>query len=73
MKRYQFHLGVSPERYLAYYQGTVRYVQVEGPGGETLRFPASLLTPFVTPTGIHGDFVLTCGDDFRGARLQRLG
>ncbi len=72
MRRYEFHLSISPERYLDYYRGAVRQVLARCPDGATVQFPASLLKPFVTAAGIHGDFVLTCSDDCKGAHLQRL-
>jgi hypothetical protein len=71
MKKYEFQLGISSERYLDYYRGTIRQVVVRCSDGLTLQFPASLLKPFVTAAGIHGTFVLTCGDDNKGANLQR--
>ena len=33
---------------------------------------AGLLTPFVTSGGVSGNFVLSCGDDGKGAQLKRL-
>ena len=71
MKRFEFHLRISPEQYLDYYRGTVQQVLVRCPDGSTVQFPASLLKAFVAPAGIHGDFVLTCDDQNRGAILQR--
>ena len=71
MKSFEFALGISAERYLDYYRGTILQVVVRCPGGPTLQFPAALLKPFVTPAGIHGTFVLTCGDDNKGAVLRR--
>jgi Protein of unknown function (DUF2835) len=73
MKRYEFHLDISAERYLDYYRGMVQQALVRSTSGETVRFPASMLKAFVTPAGIHGDFVLTCDDEHRGAQLRRLG
>jgi hypothetical protein len=72
MKRFQFHLNISAEKYLDYYRGAIRHVVVRCPDGVTIQFPASLLQPFVTPTGIQGRFVLTCDDANKGADLQRL-
>jgi hypothetical protein len=72
MQRFEFHLAISPEHYLPYYQGVIRKVLVRGRDGVTVQFPAALLKPFVTPSGIHGDFVLTCDDQNKGANLQRL-
>jgi hypothetical protein len=41
--------------------------------GETVRFPASLLQPFLLPDGIHGRFVLTCDEHYKHPNLQRNG
>jgi hypothetical protein len=71
MKRYEFHLSISPEQYLAYYRGTAQQVLVRSPEGLIIQFPASLLKPFVTSGGIAGDFVLTCDEQHRSANLQR--
>ncbi len=72
MKQFQFHLNISSERYLDYYRGTAQQVIARCPDGLTVSFPASLLKAFVLPTGIHGDFVLTCDEDYKGAVLKRL-
>ena len=72
MRHYEFHLSITPEDYLDYYRGTVKVVVARSLQGEVLQFPASLLVPFVTHGGIHGTFVLTCGDDFKRASLDRL-
>lgn len=71
MKRFEFHLSISAERYLDYYRGIARQVVVRCPGGVTIQFPASLLQPFVTSAGIEGDFVLTCDEQNKGAELRR--
>jgi len=73
MLRYAFRLSLSSDRYLAYYRGEVQHVVARCADGQTVQFPASLLTPFVSTSGVHGDFVLTCDDDHRGARLARAG
>ena len=72
MKRFEFRLSISAETYLDYYRGTVQQVVVRCADGQTLQFPASLLQPFITPSGIRGTFVLTCGDDNRGGSLERV-
>lgn len=71
MKRFEFHLSFSSERYLDYYRGAVREIVARCADGQTVQFPASLLQPFVTSAGVHGDFVLTCDDTNKGARLER--
>jgi hypothetical protein len=71
MKTFEFHLSISPESYLDYYRGSVRQVLARCPDGLTVQFPAALLQPFITAAGIHGDFVMTCGENNKGAVLQR--
>ena len=71
MKTFEFHLSISAASYLDYYRGAVRQVLARCPDGQTVQFPAALLQPFVTTEGIHGAFVLTCGDDHKGATLRR--
>lgn len=71
MPRFEFSLSISADSYLDYYRGAVRQVFARCPDGLSVQFPAALLQPFVTPGGIHGDFVLTCGDDHKGAVLRR--
>ena len=71
MKTFEFHLSISPQRYLNYYRGAVRQVVVQCRNAVAVQFPASLLTQFVTESGIHGDFVLTCDENFKGSQLQR--
>ena len=72
MKRFEFRLSISSQRYLNYYRGTVRQVVVQCKDGVSVQFPAAFLTPFITTNGIHGDFVLTCDDQFKGSELRRV-
>jgi hypothetical protein len=72
MKQFEFHLSISEQQYLHYYRGAIRQVLVRSSTGATIQFPASLLTKFVTPTGVHGHFVLTCDDAHKGSEIQRV-
>jgi uncharacterized protein DUF2835 len=72
MKRYEFNLRITADQYLDYYRGTVRQVVARCSTGQTVQFPASLLQQFVTTEGICGRFVLTCDEDNRNSRLERL-
>ena len=72
MHRYQFDLLISPDQFLEYYRGTARHIVAEADSGQTVQFPASLLQKFVTPTGIHGDFVLTCDDHHKVVSLEKV-
>jgi hypothetical protein len=71
MKRFEFQLNISTQRYLNYYRGSVRHVVAQCTHGVTVQFPASLLTQFVTSTGIQGRFILTCDDDHKNSVLRR--
>ncbi|HRK40274.1 MAG TPA: DUF2835 domain-containing protein [Burkholderiaceae bacterium] len=70
-KRFEFSLTLSAEQSLAYYRGAATKVVVRCTDGQTIQFPARLLTRFVTPTGVQGRFVLTCSDDMTGSTLSR--
>ncbi len=72
MKRFEFQLRITADQCLDYYRGAARFVIVRSAAGENVQFPASFLQQFVTPDGVHGDFALTCDDDNRNSRLQRL-
>lgn len=71
MQQFEFHLDLSAEQYLDYYRGAARRVVARCTDGFTISFPASLLKAFILPNGVHGDFVLTCDDQHRGAALRR--
>ena len=71
LKSFEFELNLSDQKYLDYYRGSVRQVLVQCTNGVTIEFPASLLTKFVTDTGVNGHFVLTCDDEHKGSELSR--
>jgi hypothetical protein len=51
MNRFEFSMNLSAQEYLQYYRGSVDKVFARCNGGTTIRFPALLLTPFVTTAG----------------------
>lgn len=71
MKRFEFRLDITTEQYLPYYRGEVLLVLVRLANDQTLSFPANLLRQFVQADGIHGDFILSCDDQHKGAQLKR--
>ena len=73
MPNYSFHLRISSDQYLDYYRGVVKNVVVRATSGQTVQFPASLLQRFVSPEGIHGDFVLECDDNNKLVGIKRKG
>lgn len=72
MKRFEFSLDISAQEYLQYYRGNINKVVARCVDGKTVQFPAGLLTPFVSSTGIRGRFLMTCDDQGKAAELTRL-
>jgi len=58
MAEIQVRLAISKENYLAWYQGAVRDVLARAQDGRTVRFPASILRPFVDHNGVNGNFLI---------------
>lgn len=71
-KKYYFHLQISQQQYLQYYQGTANAVQVISECGQKIKFPAIRLRSFLTHNGIHGRFLLTLDSNNRFLNLQKL-
>ena len=71
MRHFFFNLSLSAHAYQQYYCGSVEKVVARCVDGRTVQFPAGLLIPFVTSGGVHGDFVLTCDENGKGAELKR--
>jgi len=72
VKRYEFHLRITPEKFVDYYRGEVRYVVARSTSGQNVQFPASLLQRFLRPQGIEGRFTLTCDEHNKCLGLERI-
>lgn len=73
MPAVRFRLDISPESYLAYYQGVARSVVVTGRDGRRLQFPADRLRPFVTHEGVRGEFELEFDASHKFVAMRRVG
>jgi hypothetical protein len=71
MKRFEFRIDITAHQYLSYYRVSIKQVVMQYTTGATVQSPASLLTQFITESGVHGQFVLTCDDDNKGSELRR--
>ena len=69
----RFHLHLSTEEYLSYYQGKAKYVMATTQGGIRVQFSAHLLRTFVGHDGVHGEFVLRYDQDHKFVGLERVG
>ena len=73
MNEARFFLNIPARDYLTYYQGRVRNVLVTAFDGRRIQFPAERLRPFVTATGVQGEFILHFDEQNRFAGLERVG
>lgn len=69
----RFRLAISPDEYLAFYEGAAREVVARAEDGRRVRFPAGALQRFVGHQGIHGFFELEFDADRKLLGLRRLG
>ena len=66
------HLKISPEKYLAYYQGIAKDVVTTSIDGRTIQFPARILRPFLTHDGICGKFILYYDDKGKFVSIKKI-
>lgn len=56
-----------------YYQGMARQVVVKAFDGRTLQFPANVLRPFVTHSGVSGLFVICVDQHNKLVGIEKIG
>jgi len=66
-------LAISADEYLKMYRGTARQVIATASDGRVVRFPANRLQPFVTRSGIYGQFDLYVDAQHKLLRIERRG
>jgi hypothetical protein len=67
----EVELTISPEEFLAHYQGSARDVVAIAIDGRKVRFPSRILQPFVTHQGINGCFIIDFDGQGRFLRINR--
>ncbi|TQV80991.1 DUF2835 family protein [Exilibacterium tricleocarpae] len=65
-------LAISAEEYQRLYRGAANAVVARARDGRRVRFPAHILRPFVTHTGIQGSFAITFDADNRYQAVERI-
>lgn len=68
----QVDLRISAEEYQQLYAGAVRDVLAYAHDGRRVRFPARILQPFVTHSGIEGRFLIHFSADNKFQKIERL-
>lgn len=68
----RFHMDMSREQALRYYQGTASAVIVMSDDGQKIQFPAQHIRPFIDQDGIHGHFSIRFDANNKLIGLQRV-
>jgi hypothetical protein len=66
------NLLIPADEYQRLYQGAVRDVVARSVDGRRIRFPAAILRPYVTHTGIHGRFRIVFDEHNRFQTIERM-
>lgn len=66
------NLAIPAEEYQRLYQGVVRDVLAQSVDGRRIRFPAAILRPYVTRTGIYGRFRIVFDEQNRFNTIEKL-
>jgi len=73
MRNVTISISISTQDYLAHYQGTVKEVVARSSDGRNIRFPSTILQPFVSHEGISGTFVIRFDDNNKFQDIQKIG
>jgi hypothetical protein len=73
MKEFRLRLAISADEMLIYYRGRASFVLATARDGTRVQMPARLLRPYITTSGVAGEFVLHCDEHNRFVRLERTG
>jgi len=68
----EFYLEISATKLENYYRGRVREVLAHSTDGRRVRFPLSLLRPFVSHSGVQGWFRISFDQSMRCQSLEKI-
>lgn len=66
------NLLITPDEYQRLYQGVVRDVLAQSIDGRRVRFPAAILRPYVTHSGISGRFRIVFDEQNRFQAIEKI-
>lgn len=72
MHSIDLRLAIPAEEYQRLYQGAVRDVLARSADGRRVRFPAAILRPYVTHSGIQGCFRILFDEDNRFRSIEKI-
>lgn len=65
-------LHIGADEYVRHYSGAANVVVARARNGQTVKFPANILRPFVLHDGVHGAFSLLIDDRSKLLSIDRL-
>ena len=65
-------IRISADEYVKSYSGVARDVVTRSRDGRHVRFPATILRPFVTRMGINGSFLIIFDENSRFKEIKKL-
>jgi len=72
MNRVIVDLRISADELLRYYRGQAGLVSCRARDGRRVRFPASLLRPYVERDGIYGSFLIRYSDQGKFQQIDKI-
>ncbi len=66
------NLAIEADEFVRIYKGTARDVVARATSGQTVRFPANILKPFVAHAGVHGRFKITFNANGKLIAIDKL-
>ena len=65
-------LNISSDEFIKHYQGSGRCVFTHTLEGQSIRFPANILQPYVTHSGVNGTFKIVFSSDNKFQSIHRI-
>ena len=65
-------IAISEDDYLRWYRGDANQVYTVTREGVSVKFPANILQPFITHSGIYGTFEIEFDDHGKFRSIERL-
>lgn len=72
MRSIYVQLNIPPEEFQRLYEGVAKSVNARSLDGRTVSFPANILRPFVTHSGVVGTFVIHFSDENRFQGIEKI-
>lgn len=65
-------LNIPAHEYQLLYEGVAKTVSARTLDGKSVRFPANILRPFVTHSGVKGTFAIHFSPEHRFERIEKI-